>query len=166
MSQAGIVSLESSNPDIPVLFETDSGDAVASGGVLRVVGGAGITTTGSGNTITISSSASGFSWVSVTSADNTVQIMPRTAYSCDGVSQVVFLLPLVPSFGDEFLIISNTSTFRINQNGGQKIGIGNQSTTPGSGFVNSNSAGDYITCVYLNGNVFRSFAPQGTLTVN
>lgn len=61
MSQAGINNALNNNilpADVPIDFVTDSGTAIASGNVLNVNGAGGATTSGSGNTIIVSSSAS------------------------------------------------------------------------------------------------------------
>ena len=55
MSQAGLIDIEGANPQIPTSFVTDSGTAVPLFNVLEILGGANITTSASGNTITISS---------------------------------------------------------------------------------------------------------------
>jgi hypothetical protein len=54
MSQQGLVDIEGSHPQIPTEFITDSGTAVPIANQLEVLGGTGITTSGSGNTVTIS----------------------------------------------------------------------------------------------------------------
>ncbi len=54
MSQAGLIDIEASNPQIPTQFDTDSGNAVPIANVLELLGGEGIETSASGNTITIS----------------------------------------------------------------------------------------------------------------
>lgn len=131
------------------------------------MGAGGVTTSGSGNVITISVNAGAFTWNSVTSLapTNPIQIVPENGYVCNGGSQVTFLLPLAPNFGDEFIIISNTSTFKINENGSQVMRIGAQITTPGSGNVTSNTVGDFVQFVYVGANTFLSFSPQGTLSI-
>ena len=53
MSQAGQISL-SSEPSVPIEFVTNSGTAVPFGNALNILGSGGITTSGSGDTITIS----------------------------------------------------------------------------------------------------------------
>ncbi len=58
MSQAGIINVIESNPTIPIYFEADTGFAVALFNVIRFVGTGGITTSASGNTITIDGSGS------------------------------------------------------------------------------------------------------------
>jgi hypothetical protein len=140
------------------------GVAMPLGGNINVYGGAGITTTGSGDTITIIATGSGYTWNTVDSSDNTVQIVVENGYICTGSSQVVFLLPLTANAGDSFRILSYTSTFQITQNGGQQMRLGLQTTTPGSGNVTSNSAGDTVEMIYVGGNTFMAMSPQGTLT--
>lgn len=54
MSQGGPLDIETTNPQIPTTFDTDSGSAVPLANVLEVLGGEGIDTSGSGNTVTIS----------------------------------------------------------------------------------------------------------------
>ncbi len=59
MSQAGIISVEGSDPQVPTEFETDSGTAIPLDHVLEILGNNGITTSGSGNTVTISLTGGG-----------------------------------------------------------------------------------------------------------
>lgn len=54
MSQAGILDVISSNPHIPTQFDADSGIAIPISNTLEILGDNGITTSGSGNTITVS----------------------------------------------------------------------------------------------------------------
>lgn len=53
MSQAGIIDFETAIPQMPTTFDTDFNSAVPVANVLEILGGAGITTSGSGNTVTI-----------------------------------------------------------------------------------------------------------------
>lgn len=165
MSQAGAINVTEDNPEIPIDFVTNSGTAIAIANVIEILGGSGVTTSAIGNTITITVSSSGFTWNSVTSANNIVQILAENAYSCQGVSLVVFLLPLAPIFGDTFIIASTNSRFQITANGSQQMLIGAQISTAGSGTVTSNSRGDYLEIVYMGNNIFQSFSPQGTITI-
>ena len=57
MSQSGLVDIENSHPQIPTKFVTDVGDAVPISNTLEILGGVGIDTSASGNTVTINSSA-------------------------------------------------------------------------------------------------------------
>lgn len=54
MSQAGILDVDNSNPQIPTQFDTDDDSAIPIANVLEILGGAGIQTSGSGNTVTVS----------------------------------------------------------------------------------------------------------------
>lgn len=57
MSQAGIINIVDNNPTIPIYFEADTGFAVALFNVIHIVGAGGITTSATGNTITINGNA-------------------------------------------------------------------------------------------------------------
>lgn len=59
MSQAGVLNIESANPQIPTSFPTDAGTAIPIGNELEILGAGGITTSGSGNTVTITGGAFG-----------------------------------------------------------------------------------------------------------
>ena len=165
MSQAGS-NLPGEEPIGANDFVANTGFAIPIGGVLNILGGTGTSTIGSGNTITINTVITGFTWNTVTSATNPNQIVVGNAYVCAGASQVDFILPLMANVGDTFEIMSFTSTFRINQNGSQQMILGAQSTTPGSGSVVSNSAGDNVEMIYVASNTFMAKSPQGTLGVN
>jgi hypothetical protein len=173
MSQAGPLNNNGGGGTVPgdvaTSYITDAGTGVPSSNVLNVIGGTGITTSASGDTITISATGTaGFNWVAVTSVSpaNPIQIVVGTGYVCNGVSNVTFILPLAPTFGDEFAILSNTATFLITQNGSQAIRIGSAITTTGSGTAHSNTVGDFIQALYVGSNLFISFAPQGTISLN
>jgi len=66
VSQAGVLDVDSSNPQIPTQFDTDSGPAIPIANVLEIVGGPGIETSGSGNTVTISLTGGGAGIDSIT----------------------------------------------------------------------------------------------------
>ena len=170
MSQAGIAKITDQilPPDVATIYVCDVGSAVPAANILDVLGGSGAQTVGIGNRITINVNTTGFTWNVVTSSSptNPIQILSENGYSCQGASLVTFILPLAPAFGDTFIVASTTSRFQINQNGAQQIQIGNAYSTAGSGNCTSNTVGDFIELVYMGSNIFQSFAPQGTLTLN
>jgi len=59
MSQAGILDVIDNNPQIPTLFVEDVGFAIPIANTLNIFGAGGITTSGSGNTVTIDGSGVG-----------------------------------------------------------------------------------------------------------
>ncbi len=58
MSQSGVLDIEGSNPSIPTQFDADTGFAVPIGNVLEIVGGTNVTTTATGNVVTINAGGS------------------------------------------------------------------------------------------------------------
>jgi len=171
MSQAGILRVEDSilPPDVPLTFLGNTGPgSSAIDYLMNIVGVGSVSVDTTGNNITISMSGGGFSWQTVTSVSppNPIQIVAGNGYICDGVSLVTFLLPLAPSLGQSFTIISNTAKFSITENGSQQMRIGAALTTAGSGTANSNTVGDYVEMIYVGSNLFISKSPQGTITLS
>ena len=168
MSQSGPLDTGKISPEVPTSFSTDSGTSIPMANDLEIYGSGGITTSGSGNVITITGSIGpGFTWHTVTDTvpPNPIQIIASNAYICTGTNLVTFLLPLAPSVGDTFKIFSYSSRFRINENGSQSMRIGAVVTTSGSGYLLSNTVGDEITMSYVGSNTFEGEPPQGTLTL-
>ena len=168
MCQSGPLKTDGITPEVPTSFLTDSGTAIPINNQLDIVGAGGITTSASGNTITITGSGGpSLTWNTVTSASppNPIQIVAGNAYICAGTNLVTFLLPLSGTVGDTFKIFSLSSRFRINENGSQAIRVGAAITTAGSGYLISNTVGDEVTISYVGSNTFESEPPQGTLTL-
>jgi len=90
MSQAGVLNAISGNPQVPILFETDGSSAVPIANTLEVVGdGSAITTDGSGNTITITFSASGLPEIPTVIHTDGSDVTPAlNAFSVLGVSGI------------------------------------------------------------------------------
>jgi hypothetical protein len=171
MSQAGIINIADGNipGNVPIIFQGNTGPgASAVNHIIDIVGEGGVTVDTTGQVITIRVTSSGFTWNLVTSISppNPIQIIAENGYSCQGTNLVTFILPLAPNFGDTFIIASTTSRFQINQNGGQQMIVGSASTTAGSGYLISNTVGDFVEFVYVGSNIFQSFSPQGTLSLN
>lgn len=171
MSQAGIVTAKGQPGTLDTLTGNMGGPVSPDGSNnINILGTGGAYVTGipASHTLLISVTTTGFTWQTVTSASppNPIQLVAQNGYICGGVSQVTFILPLVPNIGDSFIIISSTSTFKITENGAQQMRIGTQISTAGSGTVVSNSAGDTIEMIYVGGNTFLALSPQGTLTTS
>ena len=168
MSQAGIINVAGSSPEIPTSFVTDSGTAVPVANVLNILGGTDITTSASVNTVlvTFTGASGGITWNTITSADNITQIVAGNGYICRGSSQCVLVLPVAPNIGDTFIVCAVTSLFQITENASQMIRMGSATSTAGSGNLTANSAGDYVEIVYVGSNLFFAKPAQGTLTLN
>ena len=119
--------------------------------MLNIFGSGGVTTTGSGNTITITSSGE-FVWNSI-SASQTLAV--NNGYFCAGGTNLSLALPAVSSRGDEISITLDGSTsFSITQGAGQSIRIGNVATTAGvGGSITSTQQGDTVQMVCQTANL-------------
>lgn len=143
MSQAGIINVVDNNPTIPIYFEADTGTAVALFNVIKVLGdGTNITTSATGNTITITATATG----EVTFTGNTGG----------------------PITGDSFDIITENSTVLFNTTGSTisldfipsaaNLSLGSSMTaaTTGSGNFNFGYGFDALTTGESNINIGQS----------
>jgi hypothetical protein len=170
MSQAGALNEQSSGPtppDVPTEFVTNSGTAVPALNIIEILGSGGVTTSGSGNVVTISVTGTGFTWNTITSASNPTQIVAENAYITSGASQCILILPLTANIGDSFIITGSTSLFQITQNAAQYILFGIQTTTAGAtGSLTSTSFADHVEIVCIVANLgFKVIDSIGNLTV-
>jgi hypothetical protein len=168
MSQAGPLNESGGGGSVDSLIvQTNSGTASPIADVLEILGSGSVSTSGAGNVVTISISASGFTWNTITSASNPTQIVAENAYITAGSSQCVLNLPLAASVGDTFITTGYTSSFQITQNANQSIIFGFQTTTTGAtGSLTSTGFGDHISVVCIATNlVFKVIDSMGNLTV-
>lgn len=84
MSQAGIISVEGSDPQVPTQFDTDDNSAIPINNIIEILGANGITTAGSGNTVTISLTGGGAGIDSIAMQTGTSPVIP------DGFGLVTF----------------------------------------------------------------------------
>ena len=137
MSQAGILSVEGSDPQIPTQFDTDSGSAIPVANILEVLGDNGITTSGSGNTVTISG-------------------VNATAAATVGAAQIG-----VAAFDSANFTV--TAGFVSLVSGGMGIeGIVSDDGLPAIGFDGSGN----VTIIGGNGIVTSGQSPSTTLTIS
>lgn len=168
MSQAGELDVVDSHPEIATQFVTDSGTAIPSANILNVLGGSGVTTTGSGNTILIDATGASFTWQVVTSADNPVTLSNGVGYIVKGGSSVQFVLPAAAIIGDSFKILGTANLWTVAQNAGQSITIGMLTTTVGvGGSVTATMISDGIelVCVTTNLQFYETGSIQGNPTI-
>lgn len=164
MSQAGFISVASGGG--ATSFVENVGSAAPAAGVLNVVGGAGIQTSGSGNTITITATGAGFTWNTI--AGNVQPLVAENGYINGFAGLTVYSLPAVAAVGDTFQILGQgAGGWRIDQNAGQQIHVSGTSTTVGVlGSVASANLRDCIELVCSVANTeFTAVDFVGTLTV-
>lgn len=132
MSQAGVLSLASSSPTIPTSFVTDSGTAVPISNILEILGAAGTTTAGSGNTVTVTVASISFTWNTITAATQALAV--QNGYISDSASLITYTLPVTAGVGDSIKIVGRgAGLFKVAQNVTQLINFTASSTTTGVG---------------------------------
>lgn len=114
-------------------FTTDSGSALPLLGDIQILGGTGIQTSASGNTITIDSTgSSGFSWTEVTGTTQAMAV--NTGYVANNAGLVTLTLPAVAVVGDVVRVSGKgAGLFSIAQNAGQQVRFLSSSSTVGVG---------------------------------
>ena len=149
-------------------YTANSGSAVPSANVLQILGSSGITTSGAGNVITISSSGGGgIPWTVVTVAGPTLMAV-NNGYIADssGVALVTLTLPTTLSTAGDIIRVAGTGTnaaggWRIAQNASDIIRFGNVTTTAGgSGRLDSTDRNDVVELLFVG-----VFAGSRTWTV-
>ena len=164
MSQAGVISVAASGG--ATSFIEDVGAAAPVAGVLNIVGGAGISTSGAGNTVTITAIGAGFTWNVVAGASQ--GLVKENGYINDNGALTTFTLPAIAAVGDTMMIAGKSAAgWTIAQNAGQTIHVSGTSTTVGiAGSVSSANRRDCIELVCTVANTdFTAVDFVGTLTV-
>lgn len=146
-------------------YNANTGSATPSGGMLNILGTGGITTSGTGNTITImgAGGSGGFTWNIV---GGTTQLLALgNGYFGANAGTINYTLPTTANIGDSFAISSLIGTWTLNLNTGQNIRMGNITTTPTTGTLSSTDIGDtiWIVCSVTNTS-FQVINSMGNIT--
>lgn len=131
--------------NVPINFDTNSGTAVSSGNTIGIIGVGGTTTSGSGNTVTITTVSASMNWND--------QIADFSAVVNEGnfcTGPLIVTLPALASQGNTISIICETSDpITIQADANQFIAIGAETTNMGGTAV-STAQGDNLILVYKN----------------
>lgn len=134
-----------------------------SNGNVNILGSEGITTSGSGNTLTINASISDLTWSVDTSTP--IDVNTKEAHISNGSEQIIYNLPAIANVGDGFAFMDlGGNGFQIQCQNGQTVRLGNQVTSSG-GTLTSTTIGDviWIVCAVAN-TTFLGYSIQGNLT--
>ena len=132
-------------PSVATSYVTDNGTAIPAANILNVLGGAGTSTSGSGNTITINVINDGFPW---TDKATTFTAAPQNGYFCTGA--LIVGLPVTAGLTNGATIIvyvDTASVVVIQANTGQFINIGNDISTS-AGNATSSAEGSTLTLTF------------------
>jgi len=164
MSEFHIISTSAPPPpSVPTTFHTDNGDAVPALNILNVVGGNGASTSGSGNTVTVTVVTDGMPWIDEAVTFNAAV---QTGYFCTGT--ITANLPASAGLlnGATIIIyVDSASVVTVQANAGQTIQIGSgQSSVAGT--ASSTAEGSTLTLVFrISDSEWHSISNEGTWTL-
>jgi hypothetical protein len=167
MSQGGPLGQIDLPPSVPTQIFCDVGVAIPTSNTLNVFGAGTTTTSGLGNTITITSTGGGYTWNVVTSALNPITLTAGNGYICKGLTPVQFVLPAAASVGDSYKIIGYSNLWTIAQNATQSITIGIVTSTIGIfGSVTATTVSDGLELICVTANTeFFEVGMQGNPSI-
>lgn len=144
----------------------DSGGAILPdvNGNVDLLGGIGITTVGSGNSITINGSLSGLDWTVDTTTPINVNV--GEGHIANGGGQIVYNLPSSPLVGEGFAFLDlGGNGFQVQAGAGQSMRSGNQVSAV-AGSLTSTDIGDgiFFICVVAS-LTFLTYSSQGNFTI-
>jgi hypothetical protein len=149
--------------DIAEQYDADSGSAIPALGILNILGGTGITTSASGDTVTIDGTE--FPWTEITVTGPTA-LAVNNGYVTNNVALVQVTLPAIAAFGDIIRVEGKgAGLFEIAVAAGQSIRIGNATTTVTTGTLTATDAGDGVGLLCITANTVW-MVTEGTGTIN
>ena len=146
--------------NVPINFITNSGTAVPSSNNLNIVGAGGTTTSGSGNTVTITATSGVMTWTDEASNFSAVS---NNGYFC--TAALTATLPAASQGNTVNLIVTTANPVVIQADVTQMITIGAETSTLG-GTATSNALGDNLILVYQNAtSTWRALEADATWTL-
>ena len=146
INAAYICGIQGTNVGSTATVVTTAGTNTNQLGSAVITGGTGVTITPGANTITISATATGFTWHDVTGGSAT--LAASNGYIADSASLTTFTLPTNNAFGDTIQIVGKgTGLWKIVYGTGQNIVFGSSTSTTTTGNITSTNAGDCINLV-------------------
>lgn len=132
-------------PSVPTSFVTDSGTAIPVANILNVIGGTGTTTSGSGNTLTVTVKNEGFTW-SEQNANFPAAI--QNGYFSNAALTVTLPITAGLVIGNTVIVyVDTTSPVMIQANTGQMIQVGSGVSSPG-GTATSSTKGSILELIF------------------
>lgn len=164
MSQAGIINVIENNPTIPIVFDADTGSAMALFNVINIVGAGGITTSASGNTITIS----GSTFAETITGQTGGPLSPTAGnWNIFGSSVAAGTTPVATSGSVSTLTVNVQRSQAIVSTNASNVGLAAfnsaQFIVDPNGFVSLTAAGPFVTSV--SGTLNRITSTGGTTPV-
>ena len=147
-------------PVVATSYITDSGTAIPAANILNVIGGTGINTTGSGNTVTISVINDGFQWFEKVA---TFTAAIESGYFCNAALTVNLPASGGLVLGNSIIIYNDFGASVVIQCGvGEAIQFGNNAPVVG-GTVTSILKGDSIEFIFKPSDLtWHSIASNGS----
>lgn len=133
---------------------------------ITLTAGSGITIVQNANNIVISTSDLGLSWNNITTTSATM--VAGNGYVTNNASRVILTLPTISAFGDIIFVVGQGSGgWRIVYGAGQKIQVGEDSSTITTGNIASTNQYNAISLVCVAANtIWQNFSgPQGNITI-
>jgi hypothetical protein len=131
--------------NVAITFHTQAGDATPALNVINVVGAGGSTTSGGGNTVTVTSIANILPWNDINGA--TLAVVNNGYFA---TAALTLTLPVAPTQGQVVQVIADTGAGPVNvlASANQFIRIGNNITSGAAGTAQNNEQGDSLYLVF------------------